>query len=160
MLRQHGESERYKHQVLGYNFRLTDLAAAIGLPQLHHVDAFNASRRKNAQALSAGLQGVPGIIPPVERAGYTHVYHQYTVRVTKDRDRLRAALAARGIGSGVYYPIPVHRQPVYVDRGYGDQSFSWSEQLAREVLSLPVHPAVSGADIKRIVQAVSEEMSS
>jgi len=160
MLRQHGESERYKHQVLGYNFRLTDLAAAIGLPQLRHVDAFNASRRHNAEALSAGLKGVPGITPPVERRGYTHVYHQYTVRVAKERDRLRAALAARGIGSGVYYPIPVHRQPVYVDRGYGDQSYQWSEQLAREVLSLPVHPAVSEADIRRIVQAVSEEMSS
>jgi dTDP-4-amino-4,6-dideoxygalactose transaminase len=160
MLRQHGESERYKHLVLGYNFRLTDLAAAIGLPQLRHVDAFNVTRRSNAHALSAGLKDVPGIIPPVERPGYGHVYHQYTVRVTKGRDRLRAALAARGIGSGVYYPIPVHRQPVYIERGYGDQSYPWSEQLAGEVLSLPVHPAVSEADIRRIVRAVSEEMSS
>jgi dTDP-4-amino-4,6-dideoxygalactose transaminase len=159
MLRQHGESERYMHQVLGYNFRLTDLAAAIGLAQLRHVDEFNASRRRNAAALSAGLKGVRGIIPPVERKGYGHVYHQYTVRVAKERDRLRAALAARGIGSGVYYPIPVHRQPLYVDRGYGELSYPSSEQLAREVLSLPVHPAVSDADVKRIVQVVSEEMS-
>jgi dTDP-4-amino-4,6-dideoxygalactose transaminase len=159
MLRQHGESERYKHQVIGYNFRLTDLAAAIGLAQLRRVDSFNASRRHNAEALTAGLEGVRGVTPPVERTGYGHVYHQYTVRVTKERDRLRAALAARGIGSGVYYPIPVHRQPVYADRGYGDLSYPWSEQLAREVLSLPVHPAVSDADVARIVNVVREEIT-
>jgi dTDP-4-amino-4,6-dideoxygalactose transaminase len=159
MLRQHGESERYKHEILGYNFRLTDLAAAIGLTQLRHVDAFNAARRKNAAMLNSGLEGVRGVTPPIERPGYGHVYHQYTVRIAQERDRVRAALTARGIGSGVYYPIPVHRQTVYVNRGYGNLSFPWSEQLAREVLSLPVHPAVSDADVRRIVQALREEMS-
>jgi len=159
MLRQHGESERYLHQVLGYNFRLTEMAAAIGLTQLRRVDGFNATRRRNAEILRRGLANIRGLIPPVERMGYGHVYHQYTVKVTKGRDRLRAALAARGIGSGVYYPIPVHKQPVYADRGYGNLSFPVSERLCRQVLSLPVHPDLSDSDLARIIQAVREETS-
>jgi dTDP-4-amino-4,6-dideoxygalactose transaminase len=157
-LRQHGESERYHHPVLGYNFRMTDVAAAIGLAQLARLDGFNAARRRNAQDLNAGLAGIPGLTPPVERAGYGHAFHQYTVRVAHGRDRLKVALKDRGIGSGVYYPLPLHRQPVYTDRGYGGESFPISEQLAQEVLSLPVHPALTDSDLRRIVRAVHEEM--
>jgi dTDP-4-amino-4,6-dideoxygalactose transaminase len=158
MLRQHGESERYHHQVLGYNFRMTDVCAAIGLAQLPRLEGFNAARRQNAQVLGAGLEGVGGLIPPVERSGHEHVYHQYTVRVERGRDELRKALTERGIGTGVYYPIPVHRQPVYMTRGYGDLSLPVSERLAGEVLSLPVHPALSEDDLARIVRTVNEEM--
>ncbi|HEV2035643.1 MAG TPA: DegT/DnrJ/EryC1/StrS family aminotransferase [Candidatus Dormibacteraeota bacterium] len=176
MLRQHGESERYHHRVLGYNFRMTDLCAAIALVQLHRVDGFNAARRRNAEILSSGLAGVPGVVTPTERPDYEHVYHQYTIRVEDQvptrtplpspppsrgrgmRDRLKAALAARGIGTGIYYPIPLHRQQVYVDRGYGDQSFPMSERLAGEVLSLPVHPALSDADLARVVESIREEL--
>lgn len=156
-LRQHGESERYHHRVLGFNFRMTDVAAAIGLAQLARLDGFNIARRRNAQALDAGLAEIGGLIVPVQRPGYGHVYHQYTVRVGDGRDRLRSALAARGIGSGVYYPVPIHKQPVYAERGYASQSFPTSERLAKEVLSLPVHPALSDADLQRIIQAVREE---
>ena len=158
MLRQHGESERYHHRVLGYNFRMTDLCAAIALVQLHRLDGFNATRRRNAEILSSGLDGVPGVITPTERPDYEHVYHQYTIRVHEQRDRLKAALAARGIGTGIYYPIPLHRQQVYVDRGYSDQSFPMSERLATEVLSLPVHPALSDADLARVVESIREEL--
>ena len=155
-LRQHGESERYRHETLGYNFRMTDIAAAIGLAQLAKVGHFNAARRHNAAVLTQGLSGVPGLVPPAERPGYGHVYHQYTLRVAGDRDVLRRRLADRGIGSGVYYPIPVHRQPVYARRTkYPD--FPVAEQMAREVLSLPVHPALSEADLPRIVASVREE---
>ncbi|HXM72006.1 MAG TPA: DegT/DnrJ/EryC1/StrS family aminotransferase [Candidatus Dormibacteraeota bacterium] len=157
-LRQHGESERYHHSVLGYNFRMTDVAAAIGLAQLARLDGFNAARRRNAHELSAGLTGILGLALPIERAGYGHAFHQYTVRVAHHRDRLKAALSERGIGSGVYYPVPLHRQPVYTDRGYGGQSFPVSERLAQEVLSLPVHPALTDSDRLRIVRAVQEEM--
>jgi dTDP-4-amino-4,6-dideoxygalactose transaminase len=157
-LRQHGESERYHHRVLGYNFRMTDLAAAIGLAQLARIDGFNAARRRNAHILSAGLAGIAGLTPPVERAGYGHAFHQYTVRIALGRDRLRSALSDRGIGTGVYYPVPLHRQPVYTDRGYGNESLPVSDLLAQEVLSLPVHPALTDSDVERIVRTVHEEM--
>jgi dTDP-4-amino-4,6-dideoxygalactose transaminase len=158
MLRQHGEKKRYEHEILGYNFRMTDICAAIGLAQLRRLDGFNAARHRNAETLSLGLAGLDRIVPPVERPGYGHVYHQYTVRVAGRRDELRRALAGRGIGTGVYYPIPVHRQPVYEARGYRDLTFPISEQLAGEVLSLPVHPALTARDLELIIQAVHAEM--
>jgi dTDP-4-amino-4,6-dideoxygalactose transaminase len=158
-LRQHGESERYHHRVLGYNFRMTDLAAAIGLVQLARLEGFNAARRRNAQLLDDGLAGIRGLAIPTMAPGYGHVYHQYTVRIDRGRDRLREGLADRGIASGVYYPVPVHQQPVYADRGYGGQSFPTSERLAHEVLSLPVHPALSDADLERIAGSVREVLA-
>ena len=157
-LRQHGESERYHHDVVGYNFRMTDIAAAIGLAQLRKVDRFNEARRRNAEILNRGLAGVAGLTVPSERPGYGHVYHQYTVRVARDRDGLRKRLAGRGIGTGVYYPIPLHQQPVYASLG-PFPAFPVAEQAAREVLSLPVHPALSDADLAAIVQAVREEVA-
>jgi dTDP-4-amino-4,6-dideoxygalactose transaminase len=158
-LRQHGESERYHHRVLGYNFRMTDVAAAIGLAQLARLDAFNAARRAHADILSVGLAGLRGLVPPVERAGYGHAYHQYTVRVGQGRDRLRSGLSARGIGTGVYYPLPLHRQPLYADRGYSRYSLPIAEELALQVLSLPVHPALTDSDLGRIVHAVQQELA-
>jgi dTDP-4-amino-4,6-dideoxygalactose transaminase len=136
---------------------MTDVAAAIGLAQLARVDGFNAARRRHAGALDTGLAGLDGLTTPVERSGCGHVYHQYTVRIDEGRDGLRSRLAARGIASGVYYPVPVHRQPVYARRGYDRQSFPVAERMAREVLSLPVHPALTGADIERIVRVVRED---
>jgi perosamine synthetase len=158
MLRQHGESERYHHQVLGYNFRMTDLCAAIGLAQLPRLEGFNAARRRNAAVLDAGLSGIDGLAFPLERPGHAHVYHQYTVRVERGRDALRSALTELGIGTGVYYPIPVHKQPVYEARGFGDVSFPVSERLCGQVLSLPVHPALSEADLARVVSSVREAL--
>ncbi len=155
-LRQHGESERYHHEILGYNYRMTDIAAAIGLAQLARVDGFNAARRRHAGMLSTGLAGSKGLTTPEELSGYGHVYHQYTVRMADGRDAMRSRLAACGIATGVYYPVPVHRQPVYGQRGYDRQSFPVAERMAREVLSLPVHPALTGPDLERIVRAVRE----
>ena len=93
----------------------------------------------------------------MERSGYAHVYHQYTLRIAEGREGLRSRLAARGIASGVYYPVPVHRQPVYARRGYDRQSFPVAERMAREVLSIPVHPALNDADLECIVRVVREE---
>ena len=157
-LRQHGEAERYHHKVLGYNYRMTDVAAAIGLAQLARVDGFNAARRRNATGLNSGLAGIRGVVTPMERSGYEHAYHQYTVRIAEGRDRLRSRLAARGVATGVYYPTPIHHQPVYAQLGYGSQSFPVAERLAQEVLSLPIHPALSGEDLQRIAQATREEL--
>jgi perosamine synthetase len=153
-LRQHGATQRYLHDVLGYNFRLTDIAAAIGRAQLTRLDRNNETRRRNASLLDEGLAGVPGVTTPRERPGYRHVYHQYTIRVSRDRDRLQHRLRESGIGTAVHYPIPIHRQPLYQELGYGDVKLPVSEAAAAQVLSLPVHPALSDADLDRIVESV------
>ncbi|HEY1455021.1 MAG TPA: DegT/DnrJ/EryC1/StrS family aminotransferase [Candidatus Dormibacteraeota bacterium] len=159
MLRQHGASERYHHDLLGYNFRMTDLAAAIGRAQLAKLDRFNQARRRNATVLDEGLAGVPGVVTPVERPGCTHVYHQYTVRVEGDRDRFQARLRELGVGTAIHYAVPVHRQPLYRELGYGGVSMPVSEEAADHVLSLPVHPALSDADLDRIVDSVRKVAS-
>jgi perosamine synthetase len=155
LLRAHGMRKRYYHEMLGYNFRMTDVHAAIGTAQLPKLPAFTERRIANAAYLSAHLPA-DKVTPPPVRPGSKHVFHQYTVRVKPplDRDAARAALAADGVGSEIYYPVPVHRQDVYIARGYGDQRFPVTEEATRQVLSLPVHPALSQGDLATIVAAV------
>lgn len=153
-LRQHGATHRYQHEILGYNFRLTDIAAAIGRAQLAKLDRFNEARRRNAAILNGGLAGIPGVILPVERPGYRHVYHQYTIRVEQGRARFQKRLKELGVGTAIHYELPVHRQPLYLKLGYGSQSLPNAEQAASEVISLPVHPALSDSDLDRIIEAV------
>jgi dTDP-4-amino-4,6-dideoxygalactose transaminase len=119
MIRAPGSKVRNLHEMLGFNLRMTDIAAAIGLAQLAKLDGFNAARQKNADMLSSGLKGVSGIVPPVTKPGYTHVFHQYTIRAKK-RDMLADFLKEKGIGTGVHYPIPIHKQPYYIELGYKD----------------------------------------
>ncbi len=153
LIRNHGMSEQYLHEVEGYNFRMTDIQAAIGLVQLRRLAEFNARRRANAAYLSTHLRGV---ITPYVPAGYQHVFHQYTVRVPDGRrNELAAGLAARGIASRVYYPLAVHQQPYYRHLGYRD-ILPATEQACREVLSLPVHPALTSQELSQIVEAVNE----
>jgi len=159
VLRQHGASERYHHDVLGYNFRMTEIAAAIGRAQLAKLDRFNERRRRNASVLDEGLAGVAGFVTPRERHGYRHVYHQYTVRIARDRDGFQRRLRELGIGSAVHYELPVHRQPLYLSLGYGNVSMPEADRAAAEVLSLPVHPALSDADLDRIVESVRQAAS-
>lgn len=154
VLRQHGATHRYLHDVLGYNFRMTDISAAIGRTQLAKLDRFNERRRRNASVLDEGLAGVSGVTAPRERPGYRHVYHQYTVRIAADRDRFANRLREEGVGTAVHYPIPVHAQPLYQELGYRDVSLPLAEDAAAHVLSLPVHPALSDSDLDRIVEAV------
>jgi dTDP-4-amino-4,6-dideoxygalactose transaminase len=155
-LREHGARERYRHDVLGYNFRLTDIAAAIGIAQLAKLEGFNAARRRNASRLSHALAGNSKVVVPTERPGYRHVYHQYTVRIENGRDRVQHRLRELGVGSAVHYPIPVHRQPLYQDLGYGSMEFPVAETMADEVLSLPVHPALSDSDVDRVAGSLLE----
>ncbi|OLB81563.1 MAG: aminotransferase DegT [Actinobacteria bacterium 13_2_20CM_2_66_6] len=159
VLRQHGASERYHHDVLGYNFRMTEIAAAIGRAQLAKLDRFNERRRRNASVLDEGLAGIDGVVTPRERQGYRHVYHQYTVRIARDRDGLQRRLRELGIGSAVHYELPVHRQPLYIGLGYGNVSMPEADRAAAQVLSLPVHPALSDADLDRIVESVRQAAS-
>jgi dTDP-4-amino-4,6-dideoxygalactose transaminase len=153
-LRQHGAAQRYHHDILGYNFRLTDIAAAIGRAQLKKLDRFNETRRKNASILDEGLAGTPGVVLPRERPGYRHVYHQYTVRIERGRDRFQQRLRELGVGTAVHYPVPVHRQPLYTDLGYRQVSMPVAERVADQVLSLPVHPGLSESDLERVVESV------
>ena len=149
--REHGMKVRYHHEVLGYNFRMTDIHAAIGLAQLDKLPAFNARRIAIAARYTASLQGV---VTPHLSQGATHVYHQYTLRVLK-RDAFVERLRERGVGSGVYYPIPVHRQKPFVELGYGEQSYPVSEQLSEEVVSIPVHPGLRDEEVDTVIEAVN-----
>jgi dTDP-4-amino-4,6-dideoxygalactose transaminase len=151
LLREHGMKVRYHHEVLGYNFRMTDVHAAIGLAQLPKLPAYNQRRQQIAARYDAELRGV---ITPAVRPGATHVYHQYTIRVAR-RDEFAEALRRRGVGSGIYYPIPVHRQKPFLALGYGDQRFPVTERLVQEVLSIPVHPSLSDAEVSTVIAAVN-----
>jgi len=151
LIRTHGSPKRYLHESLGYNFRMTDLQAAIGLVQLPKLTGWNEQRKKNAAFLSAELAKLAGITPPRVREDCEHVFHQYTIRVER-RDAALEKLAQKGIGVGVYYPLPIHQQPYYLELGY-DVHLPVTEAAALEVLSLPVHPALTQAELQEIVAA-------
>ena len=151
VIRQHGMRRRYYHDEMGYNFRMTDVHAAIGLAQLPKLETFNEDRIANAAYFGARLQGV---VTPTVPEGYRHVFHQYTVRVPGGRrDEAIEALRGRGVGCGVYYPVPVHQQRIYEGVVC---SCPEAERASGEVLSLPVHPGLSEADREQIVRAVNE----
>ena len=152
MLRNHGMQRRYYHDMLGYNFRMTDLCAAIGLAQIDRFDDFTAKRRANAEYLNANI--VNAITPKV-KDGYGHVWHQYTIRVKGDRDAAVKKLADAGVGSGVFYPVPAHQQGYIIEK-LGKVNLPVAEQLAGEVISLPVHPLLSQADLETIVAEVNK----
>ena len=149
--REHGMRIRYHHESLGYNFRMTDIHAAIGLAQLAKLPAYNARRREVAARYDAELRGVS---TPHVAMGMTHVYHQYTIRVHR-RDEFVERLRDRAVGTGVYYPIPVHRQKPFVALGYGEQSFPVSERLSGEVVSIPVHPSLTDDEVATVIAAVN-----
>ena len=151
LLRNHGQSQRYRHEVLGYHFRTTDIQAAIGLAQLEKLPAWNEQRIANAGYLSERLKGVRA---PIVATNRRHVFHQYTVRVSGDRQVLQDHLSELGVGSAIHYPYPIHHQPLYRSLGYADV-LPEAEAASREVLSLPVHPALSQSDLDRIVAAVN-----
>ncbi len=149
LLRNQGMEKRYENEVVGFNARMTDVHAAIGRVQLGKLDGWTATRQSNGAFLSEHLQGV--VVPPVAE-GATHVYHQYTIRVTDDRDGFAKALAdEHGIGTGVYYPIPNHRLPSF----RLTLDLPETERAAAEALSLPVHPSLSQGDLERVVEAVN-----
>jgi perosamine synthetase len=157
VIRQHGMRRRYYHDELGFNFRMTDVHAAIGLAQLKKLEYFNRTRQENARFLSTNLKGV--VVPQVPQ-GREHVYHQYTIRVPNGRrDALRTYLQEHGVGSEVYYPVPVHQQTYYTQELGYQVSLPESERAAVEVLSLPIHPALSHADLETIVTRVNEFMA-
>lgn len=154
MLRNHGMKRRYYHEMLGYNYRLTDLQAAIGLVQLERMPEFSQKRASNAKYLNSKIESM---IRPKEKEGFKHVWHQYTVRVRKDQDRDHVAehLNSVGIGTGIYYPVPAHKQ-LYIKEICGEMTLPVAEQMAKEVISLPVHSQLSPEDLGFIVEEVNK----
>jgi perosamine synthetase len=155
---------RYQYESVGTNLRLTDVQAAIALPQLARLDAAIERRQANAARLTAGLADLPGLTPPAVGAGSRHVFHQYTVRVGEDaaldRDALAAQLASRGVQSGIYYPRVVFDYDCYREHpNVVGSDAPRAHAAANEVLSLPVHPGLSDADIDQVVDAVRAAFS-
>lgn len=153
MLRNHGMKRRYFHEKLGYNFRMTDIHAAIGLAQMSRLSEMTRLRRENAQFFNANLTTV---VTPETDPNAGHVWHQYTVRFDGGRDRDHAAeqLREKGIGTGIFYPVPAHQQG-HVREIVGEQDLPVAERMANEVLSLPVHPHLTEGDLEKIVKEVN-----
>ncbi len=147
-LRDHGAYKKYHHDILGFNFRMTDIAAAIGIEQLKKLDKHNDMRINNAKYLYKKLKNADGIILPKVKESYKHVFHQFTIR-TNDREEVIKKLDSNGIGYGIHYPLPIHKQKLYLDLGYKDK-LPVSEKLSDEVISLPIHPGLTTSDLDKI----------
>ena len=189
LLRTHGAREKYYHERVGANFRLDALQAALLAAKLPHYQQYTARRCANAAyyldklaklpgarladtsasaclhqesrlAVSSATQ--PGVILPVAYPHNSHIWNQFTVRVpgTGRRDQLKQHLAARGIGSEVYYPVPMHRQQCFADEQKGQQPLPVSELLASECLSLPIYPELERAQLDEVIDGVSAFVAS
>ncbi len=155
-LRVHGSREKYKHEWIGFNSRLDTLQAAILRVKLRHLHEWTAGRQHNAARYQEllGAAGLPITVPQAAPWQTLHVWNQFVIR-TPRRDQLKAHLAAAGIGSEIYYPIPLHRQPCYLDLNYAEGSLPESERACREVLALPVHSGMKAGDIEYVCDAIT-----
>ena len=157
-LREHGQSTRYYHPVVGYNARLDELQAAILRIKLRKLPAWNARRQEIARQYNEQLAG-SGVVTPEIPAGGRHVFHVYAIRVPDGRrDALKQHLAERGIGTGVHYPVPIHLQEASAFMGYRAGDFPVTERLAGEVLSLPMYAELTDAQVETVAGAVKEFM--
>jgi len=154
-LRNHGQTAKYLSSEPGWNSRLDEIQAAVLRVKLRHLSDWQHARRSNAAEYTRLLQQVPGVMPPFEPQGFEHVYHQYTIR-SEQRDALQQHLAARKIGSTVYYPHPLHLQHLYAHLGHKAGDFPHAERAAQEVLSLPMYPELRKDQIARVVEAIAE----
>lgn len=150
LLRSWGERTRYEHTLRGFNYRMDGLQGAILGVKLRHLDAWNALRRAHAAQYREQLAGTPALTPP-ERDDSRHVFHVYAVRVP-ERDAWRARMTDGGVQTGIHYPIPIHLQPAYRDLGHARGDFPVAEQVASEVLSLPMFPELTSDQISRVTQ--------
>jgi perosamine synthetase len=152
LYRNQGMRERYQHEILGYNFRLTDVAAAIGLCQFDKLERNTARRREIAARYDTAFADLP-IGTPMTPVGRTHVFHQYTIEVGEGRDTVAADLAAAGVSTGMYYPVPVHRQPYILERGL-HADLPVTDWAAARTLSLPMFPGLTDEDQATVIAAV------
>jgi len=156
--RNHGQVEKYFHSVIGWNFRITDLQAALGYVQLAKLDKMNDRRRAIAKIYNEELSGIKFLRLPVEKSYAKHVYHQYTVWVHGDgvRDKLSEFLRTKGVQTAVHYPNPVHKQPALRDYLIMSKKLVNSVEASKHVLSLPMHPGLSDEDVLTVVEYIKE----
>jgi len=160
-LKEHGSSRRYYHEQIGFNSRLDALQAAILRVKLRYLEQWNQQRRQAALLYGQLLENLEGIILPTETLGGTHVWNQYTIRCLANplgsappREQVRQALLAKGIVTMIYYPLPLHYQPVYTALGYKPGSLPYTEQVCQEVLSLPLFPGITEAEQEQVALAL------
>jgi dTDP-4-amino-4,6-dideoxygalactose transaminase len=154
VLRRHGGRVKYYHERIGYNSRLDEMQAAILRVKLRHLDEWTAARRRVAARYDELLAGTP-VTTPYQAPDIKHVFHQYTIRAPQ-RDELEAFLKGRGIGTMIYYPVPLHRQEIYADLGQGPGSLPEAERAAQEVLSLPIYPELTDGQIEEVATAIRQ----
>ncbi|MET0072135.1 MAG: DegT/DnrJ/EryC1/StrS family aminotransferase [Candidatus Thiodiazotropha sp.] len=154
VLRNHGSWKQYHHSEIGFNSRLDELQAIILRVKLKRIDNYNENRRRVAHRYSTALAEIPGITPPHEDGIGHHVYHQYTL-LAENRDAIQLALRDHGIASAIYYPIPLHRQEVFVDACRG-RSLPVSEQISQQCLSLPIFPELKDSQVDRIIDVIGK----
>lgn len=156
-LRDWGQQERYHHVAKGFNYRMDAIQGAVLSVKLKHLETWTELRRAHARSYDRLLGGINYIQLPTEKRGRRHVYHVYAVR-SPDRDMLQQALAAEGVQTGLHYPIPVHLQRAYTDLGYRRGDFPHAERAAREVVSLPIYPELSQAQIEQVAAAIARDI--
>ncbi|GET46183.1 DegT/DnrJ/EryC1/StrS family aminotransferase [Capnocytophaga felis] len=152
----HGMYVRYHHDVVGVNSRLDSLQAAVLRAKLPHLNTYNKKRQEAAKKYTDALKNNPNIITPFTGKGYDHVYHQYTLRITNGkRDELAKVLSENEIPFGIYYPIPLHLQKAYADKRYNEADFTVTNQLVKEVISLPMHTELDDEQINFITGVIN-----
>lgn len=160
LFRHHGQDEKtqYEYLIFGYNYRMNDMLAAIGLEQLKKIDRLTNIRIKNANKLSKALKGIKGIILPKVKNGCRHVWHQYTIRITSgykmSRDEFIERLTKKGVQCKIYYPKPLHLFPQFNKWGFKEGDYPVAEKVSKEVVSLPVHPLVSDNELNYIIKTI------
>jgi UDP-N-acetyl-3-dehydro-alpha-D-glucosamine 3-aminotranferase len=153
-LRDHGQTAKYVSGEAGWNSRLDEIQAAILRVKMKYLPQWQSARQSLAAEYNRLLDGIPGLLPPIPREGFEHVFHQYTVRVER-RDALQKHLAEQKIASSVYYPVPLHLQPIYASLGHKRGDFPHAERAAQEVLSLPMFPELRKEQAARVADAVA-----
>ncbi len=152
----HGRISNNRFSVLGYNYRPTDITSSIGLAQLKKINSMNSKRIKNANYLTKNLKLIDSITPPFTPKGYKHVFHQYVIKTKNGRKKLIRHLLQNQIESAIFYPMPIYRQMIYRNLGYGGLYLKNTQNTCRQVLSLPVHPALKKEDLEKIVRVLKK----
>jgi dTDP-4-amino-4,6-dideoxygalactose transaminase len=157
-LRDHGQIRKYHHTMIGWNGRMDGIQGAVLRIKLRHLEAGNQLRRSHAALYDAGLRDVRGVVVPFSAADVLHVYHIYAIRV-HDRDEVIQRLADNGVGCGVHYPVPIHRQEAYRSLGYGPGAFPVAERHAQEFVSLPMFPELTAEQVEMVIEAVKDAVT-
>lgn len=153
----HGQTQKYRHTVVGWNCRMDGIQAAILKLKLHDLDRRNARRREISALYSEAFEGLPHLVLPTTDPRGSHVHHQFVIRVS-NRHKFMTELSEKGIASSIHYPIPIHLQDAYAYLGFGPGSFPVAERCAEEFVSLPIFPELSSAQISRVIDAVVDTL--